>query len=1330
MKNAPSTESATANLDGATPLTAAQDRIWFFQQLAPESTAYHRPVAVEFEGPLDIDALEQALRWVVRRHEALRTIFPAVDGEPRPEVLAELDVDLAPEALQEVDAENVGDRVLDWIRRVADRPFDLETGPLFRPSLLRVFSERHILVAAMHHMVFDGWSSQILLKDLVDSYAAFRAGETPDADDLPARYEDYARWEHQRLASREIEESVEFWRQVLSDPPPPLELPADRERPARRSYRGSHLRVHFPERLWNDLRVAGADVGCTPFMTLLAGLSVLLFRYTGQTDLVVGVPVAGRDRPEFESSIGCFINTIGIRVDLSGAPSFREVLTRVRGSTLGALSHRQVPFERIVQAVRPDRSPAHSPLFQVLFNLRNYPRQPIEIPGVKIRELHVPTDAPLLDLSVEIEKTSEGLSCGFEFDVDLFDRSRIARMADHLKNLLESAVSNVDQPISALRLMGSDECELVLNTWSGRPEPHPNDPCLHGLFERSAQIGPQRTVAVESGSSRTYDELDREANRLARHLTERGVGAGSFVGLALERSADALVGILAILKAGGAFVPLDPLLPEKRLASMVRQAGINIVLRRSDGPFAWEEGGVAGVSLRGDRERIAEQSDEPVRCPASPSDPAYVIYTSGSTGEPKGVVISHRAAASFVAAATSTLELVEQDRVLQFMSLSFDASIEEIFPTLAVGATVVFRESDMPSAAEFVEVLARDRVSIATLPAAFWHHWVDALPKETILPDTLRLVVVGGERIRWGAYRKWRAIAGERVRWLNAYGPTEATVMATVYDPSKSPGCEGADTQSVPIGTPIANTCVRVLDAALEPVPIGIPGELCLGGYGLATGYLGDPELTARSFVRDPFAPEGDRSLYRTGDRVQWNEAGQLEFLGRKDHQVKVRGYRVELGEIEAVLESHAAVEEAAVVVTGDASLIAYVAPRHIEESDLRQFLKNRLPEYMLPARFTWLERLPRTTSQKIDRAALPAPGPVDSPGEVAKPRSRIDRTLVEIWEQTLGIGQVGIDDNFFDIGGHSLLAMRVFAAIEKRLGRRLPIALLFEAPTVRELSDHLSSDARSASPSLIKMSPGREPGPALFLIHTGLGHLYGYDWLIRRLNIDRPVYGLQAKGVDGSAEIHHTVEEMATHYVEEIVSVQPRGPYHLVGYSFGGLVAWEMACQLADRGQRLGLVGLIEANFNWRLLLPPEAHGDFLASQRRRAARRLSRTALALIKRPLQVVRFARRLFAHQDRRLIVTARQASKRYVPRPLAGRVVDFRCEVDQQSRARWTRLAGWEDLAQGGVEVCLVPGAHLRMLTEPGLSIVAKKLRGHLAKAESVGSVEEDAAQEE
>jgi aspartate racemase len=704
-----------------------------------------------------------------------------------------------------------------------------------------------------------------------------------------------------------------------------------------------------------------------------------------------------------------------------------------------------------------------------------------------------------------------------------------------------------------------------------------------------------------------------------------------------------------------------------------------------------------------------------------------VIYTSGSTGDPKGVVISHRAAASLVAAVTSIHALVEQDRVLQFASFSFDVSIQEVFSTLAVGATVVFRDPDLPSATEFVKALARDRVSFVNLPTAFWHHWVDALPVETTLPDTLRLVVVGGERARWGAYRKWLAIAGDRVRWLNAYGPTEATVTATVYDPSRSPVREGSDAQSVPIGTPIANTCVRVLDAALEPVPIGIPGELCIGGYGLAVGYLGDPDLTARSFVRDRFASDGDQLLYRSGDRVRWNEAGQLEFLGRQDRQIKIRGYRVELGEIEAVLESHAAVEEAAVAVTddvaGDANPTAYVAPGHVAENDLRQFLKARLPGYMIPARFTILEKLPRTASDKVDRAALPAPGPVALEGKAAKPRNRTDQTLVEIWEQTLGISQVGIDDNFFEIGGHSLLAMRVFAAIEKELGRRLPIGLLFEAPTVRELSDHLSSKAQSSSPSLIRMSPGREIGPALFLIHTGLGHLFGYDWLIRRLEIDRPVYGLQAKGVDGSDEIHRTVEEMATHYVDEIESVQPRGPYHLVGYSFGGVVAWEMACQLADRGQRLGLVGLIEANFNWRRLLPPEAHRDFVVAQRKRIARRLGRTALALIKQPFHVLRFARRLFIHQSPKLLATAWRAGKLYVPRPLAGRVVDFRCEADQENRARWARLAGWEDLAEGGVEVCLVPGAHLRMFTEPGLTIVADKLREHFDQAEADTSIE-------
>ncbi|HEX6288070.1 MAG TPA: amino acid adenylation domain-containing protein, partial [Herpetosiphonaceae bacterium] len=975
----------------------------------------------------------------------------------------------------------------------ARQPFDLARGPLLRARLLRLAPTEHVLLLTMHHIVTDGWSMGVLFDELATGYAAARSGERAELPDLPIQYADFAAWQRQWLQDDALQAQLGYWREQLTGAPPVLELPTDRPRPAIQTSSGALQSHVLPRDLADALAALSRREGTTLFMTLLAAFDVLLHRYSGHDDIVVGSPIAGRTRAETERLIGCFVNTLALRTDLSGHPTFRALLHRVREVCLQAYAHQELPFERLVEELQPDRHPSHTPIFQVLFILQNERYAPRDLPGLRLRMITEDTGAAAFDLAISLEEQPDGLSAVVQYNTNLFDAPTIARLLDHFHTLLAGIVADPDLPIARLPLLSEAERQQMLYDWNATAAPYSRERCIHELIAECAMRTPE-AVAVECGDQRlTYQELERRSNQLAHHLRALGVGGcpqgETPVALCLPRSLDMAVALLGTLKAGGCYLPLDPSYPAERLRFMLAdsQAAV-LVTHRSLAATLYAENTHSArlVCLDADQAAISQEPDTPVDAAIFAEHPAYLIYTSGSTGRPKGVQIPHRAIVARSRAAVEHYALQPADRVLQFAALSFDVAAEEIFPTWLCGATLVFwPQPSLAAPHELQQFVAQARLTVLNLPTPYWHAWIDELTRTPeLLPHLegtrLRLVVVGSDQTAPEWLARWRQLVGPSVGWYNAYGPTEATITSTLYsaddDSYLTRGC-------VPIGRPIANTQLYVLDRLMQPVPIGVVGELHIGGIGLARGYLGRPDATAERFIPDPFAREHGSRLYRTGDLARYRSDGNIEFLGRIDQQVKIRGFRIELGEIEAVLRQHPAVREAVVVACeerGEKRLVAYVVEqqnkeqRNKEASDscslfsvlcspqeLREFLRQRLPEYMVPSVFMVLDALPLTASGKIDRKALPAPdlARLDRDTAFVPPRNAVEQVLADIWADTLDLEQVGVHDNFFASGGHSLLAAQVIAQVREDFQVDLPLRCMFETPTVAGLAETLLRD-------------------------------------------------------------------------------------------------------------------------------------------------------------------------------------------------------------------------------------------------------------------------------
>jgi amino acid adenylation domain-containing protein len=1046
------------------PLSFAQERLWFLDQLQPGSAAYNIPSALSLEGTLDVAALARALTALARRHEVLRTTFPTIDGAPvqriappRPFPLAVVDLAGLPEEARAIEEERLAE---DEPRA----PFDLAGGPLARATLVRLGESDHLLLATQHHIVSDGWSLGLFIREVATLYRAFASGEAPALPELPVQYADFASWQRRWLSGPVLASRVAWWRQRLTPPPPVLELPADQPRPAVETFRGGRQPLAVPAELTAALTALGRERGATLFMTLLAGFKALLARLTGQDDLAVGSPIAGRTRGEVEGLIGLFINTLVLRTDLAGDPTFCETLTRVRETALGAYAHQELPFERLVEELRPERRLGHSPLFQVLFILQNTPAEEAAAPGLTLRpHLDVYHGVSRFDLTLSATETGGGLLGYLEFKTDLLEAATAARWLGHLGTLLAAAAAEPERRLSELPVLSDAERRQLLDDWNDTATEVPAA-CVHRLIAERAARSPGDVAVLCAGERLTRAQLEDRAARLACRLRALGVGPESLVGIALERSLDLLVAALGVWKAGGAYLPLDPAYPAERIGFMLADSGVRVVLTQERLAATLPEHGARILCL----DRLAEIEDELAAEPvddggAGPGHLAYVLYTSGSTGRPKGVQVTHGALTNFLLSMRERPGMGEEDVLVAVTSLSFDiAGLELYLPLIAGARLVVATREEAQDGTRLRDLLESCGATVLQATPATWRLLIDCGWRGT---PNLR-ALCGGEALPEDLAAALLERSG--AVW-NLYGPTETTVWSTV--------CQVLPRRPVSIGRPIANTTAHLLDARGSLVPVGVPGELLLGGAGVARGYLGRPDLTAERFVPDPFSTAPGARLYRTGDLARVRPAGTLEYLGRSDQQVKIRGHRIELGEIEAALGLHPAVAQAAVVARGD-RLAAYVVLDRTDRTDptdpktgLSSWLREKLPGYMVPSAFVFLAALPLTPNRKVDRRALPVPEALaagTAGGAFVAPRNPVEEVLAGIWAEVLEVERVGIDDDFFALGGHSLLAARIASRAARALGTESPVRWIFERPTVRGLSDRIAR------------VEGREPEPPI----------------------------------------------------------------------------------------------------------------------------------------------------------------------------------------------------------------------------------------------------------
>ncbi len=1287
----------------AFPLSFAQQRLWFLDQLEPGNSTYNIYAAVRLRGPLNVAALEQSLNEILRRHEALRTTFATVEGQPiqmisspEPFTLSIADLRQFPETEREPEARRLA-------TEEARRPFDLARGPLLRTTLLRLSEEDHILLLTMHHIISDGWSRGVLYRELSALYEAFSAGKPSPLPEPPIQYADFAVWQRQWLQGKTLEVQLSYWKKQLEGAPSVLEVPTDRPRPAVQTFRGARQSLVLSKSLTEAVKALSRQEGATLFMTLLAAFKTLLHRYTGQDDIIVGSPIAGRNRPEVEGLIGFFVNTLVLRTDLSGNPSFRELLSRVREIALEAYAHQDLPFEKLVEELQPERNLSHSPLFQVMFVLQNTPGQALELPDLKLNPMEVDNDTAKFDLTLSVVEGTEGLQGTFEYNTDLLDAVTVKRMVGHLRTLLEGTVANPEQRIEALPLLTEAERHQLLVEWNDTQANYPKDLCIHQLFEAQVERTPEAVAVVSEEQQLTYRELNTRANQLAHYLRKRGVGPDVLVGICVERSLEMVIGLLGILKAGGAYVPLDPAYPKERLVFMLEDTQAPAMLTQQQLVEKLPEHGAKVVCLDSDWEAIAGENDKNPSSGVMANNQAYVIYTSGSTGRPKGVAIEHRSAVALSYWASEVFSSEDLSGVLASTSLCFDLSVFELFVPLSQGGRVILAEN----ALQLPTLSTADEVTLVnTVPSV-----IAELLKMNGVPPSVRTINLAGEPLKVSLVDQiYQQTTVQQV--FDLYGPSEDTTYSTFA--LRRPGAPAT------IGRPIANTGVYILDPHLQPVPIGVPGEIYIGGVSLARGYLNRPELTAKLFIPNPFNDEAGARLYKTGDLARYLPDGNIQFLGRIDHQVKIRGFRIELGEIEAVLGQHPAVQETVVVaredIPGDKRLVAYLVIKQGPVptfNELRSFLKEKLPEYMVPSAFMFLDALPLTPNGKVDRRALPAPDRVRPELERAFVASRtpIEEMLAGIWVEVLGLEQVGIHDNFFELGGHSLLTVRLFTQIEKTFGKKLPLAALFQAPTIEQLASVLHQKGWSTPwSSLVAIQPSGSK-PPLFCVPGILGNVFtDLGDLARHLGPDQPFYGLQ-DGIQNPSQI----KALAAHYVDEIRTVQPEGPYLLGGVCSGGVVAFEMAQQLQAQGQKVALLALVEPS---SLSVPGlRAYFNLLVSILRRAVQRSSYHSRNLLQRSSAeqgaYIRLKVKLIANM---------WALARYTPQPYPGQIHFFLASESLAKSPQDPHL-GWRELAAGRAEVYKIPGTHDAITRthdaipeESHLQVLAEQLRACIDEA--------------
>jgi amino acid adenylation domain-containing protein len=1295
------------------PASYAQQRLWFLDRLEPNNPAYNVPQAVRLTGHLDVEALQSALTALTERHESLRTTFSVIDGASCQVIRAAQPVPLPLTDLGDLPDPQA--RAQQIVHDEARRGFDLSAGPLLRARLIRLATDDHILMLTLHHVIIDGWSIAVFNRELSSLYRSFRTGEPQTLAELPIQYGDFAVWQQEWMAHGGLDRQLDYWRAQLAGAPALLELPTDRPRPSRQSFRGAIVRELLAPAKLEQLKALGEAEGATLYMTLLATFMALLSRYSGQDDIVVATPVANRNRVELEGLIGFFVNTLALRGHVDEDPSFRRFLQAVRETAVGAFTNQDLPFEKLVEDLNPDRQLSFAPVAQVSFVL-NSTEGPLELDqGLRADRVSGTRRTTKFDLGLFATESAEGLRLSIEYSTDLFDEATVTRMLTHYRNLLDSALVDPERALSELRLLGGDERQAALARWERDGVEYPVA-CLHELFERHAAETPEATALTYEGTSISYGELNQRANRLAHRLRALGAGPEKMIALVLEPSFELVTAILGVLKSGAGYVPLDPENPIDRLAFVLQDTDAPIVIAQRHLLDRLPSHPAEIVCVEDDEGAPADHHVADPDPLATPENLAYVIYTSGSTGQPKGVQVEHRQVARLLAATDGWYGFGRADAWTLLHSYAFDFSVWELWGALAHGGRLVIAPrltTRSPDA--LAELIARERVTVLNAtPSLFLTVQENLLRRAAELG--LRSVIFGGEALAPASLRPWFDHFGDSGPTLvNMYGITETTVHVT-YRPLTAADCEQP---ASPIGAPIPDLSLYVLDPRREPVPLGVAGELFVGGAGVARGYLNRSELTAQRFIENPFGPG---RLYRTGDVARCLAGGELDFRGRIDDQVKIRGFRIELGEIRAALRTHPGVIETAVVAStaalGDPRIVAYIVGADPESApgadELRRHLAERLPGYMIPAGWVFLDALPLTRNGKVDLKSLPDPEYDRSAAaeQFVAPSTDNERELAEIWSEVLGISQIGVDDNFFELGGHSMLAVALFSELERRFGVPLPLSVLFRSPTIRSLAAELHAGGADADePAVLQLQPQGD-GPPLFCICG----VHAYQGLANALAPQVPVYGIwlpveQAmfQNGHGTQGTEFSVEAMAADYLRAVRDEQPTGPYRLLGFCFGGIVAYEMAQQLVAAGEDVSLL----------VMMDTVLAGTFRRRRMRKFVRRLKRRGRSGADEVRQRLGLPAIDASLTDadrlgrRRVQVFANVAS-RYEVRPYPGRAVLLRPASTFAEHAQYLidPTYGWGERV-GRLEIHDVPGAHVTHLQRPHVDAVAGALRPYL-----------------
>lgn len=1313
------------------PLSFAQQRLWFIDRLYQGSSFYNIPTAIHLKGLLDVTALKQSLNEIMKRHEAWRTSFVIVDKQPFQAIASKLSWELPIVNLEHLSGKNWDIEVQKIASEEAKKPFDLSQAPLVRATLLRLSETEHIFLLTMHHIVSDGWSISVFAGELATLYAAFSTGQSPLLPELPIQYADFAIWQRDRLQGELLATQLNYWKQQLGGELPVLQLPLDRSRPTITTFNGTKQYFTFSKTLTEALSKLSHQEEVTLFMTLLAGFNTLLYRYTEQEDILIGSSIANRNQAELEGILGLFVNTLVMRNDLSGDPSFRTLLSRVRGVTLDAYAHQDLPFEKLVEELQPDRDLSRNPLFQVMFVLQNTPKSDREIAGLTLRSLEFDSGTSQFDIFLSIGESKEGLTGFLEYSTDLFDAATITGLIDNFQTLLESIVANPDCRISELPILTTQQRKQLLLEWNNTQTTYPQDASLHQLFEWQVQDFPDSLVLIDSSQKITYRQLNQKVNQLAHYLQKLGVTTETCVGICLDRSVEMIVGILAILKAGGAYIPLDPNYPADRLSFMLSDSQISLVISHSSLIDRFQQ--IQVICLDNDWAIIDRESQENPAIISKIDNLAYVIYTSGSTGNPKGVLGTHRGTVNGLNWLWKTYPFEREEVCCQKTAISFVDSVWEIFAPLLQGIpTVIIPDVIVKDTKLFLETLDRHHVTRVILVPSLLRLILDTYGNLTKKLSSLKLWITSGEALPLDLARSFKKLLPS-AKLINLYGSSEVSANATYYDTSLLP----EKATSVPIGFPINNTQVYILDRHLQPTPVGVYGELYIGGDGLAKGYLNRPELTQERFIDNIFV--SGTKLYKTGDLGRYLHDGNVEYLGRRDEQVKIRGFRVELGEIESAIVQHPDIREAVVIIRddtqGDKQLIAYIVtdePNLV--SQLHDYLLLKLPDYMIPSAFVVLDAIPLTPNGKVDKRSLPTENLIRSHSTKSfiSPRNLSELGLVKIWENLLAINSIGVTDNFFELGGHSFLAVRLMAQIYERFGHNLPLSILFENPTIEKLAKIVSqpTNLSSGSPLVALNSSGsRTP---FFCVHAAGGDILAYLNLADKIGGEQPFYALEQSPNALDVE-PKSVEETAAYYLQEIRTVQPEGPYLLGGWCFGGVVAFEMAQQLQKQGQKVDLLVVIDAILPETVIQPTKDDDakflirlaesvknwfgiDFSVSYEEMRSLPLDEQFQLLNRKANFIVSDTEMAQYIRDYKVFKSHVQAMRDYVPQVYPDKITLFRAhdliEHDFESTEFHSDdlLLGWGKCSQQAIEVIELPGNHFSMFAEPHIQKLADKLK--------------------